>query len=128
MAESMTTTKQTHKSVRRYQYDWVSAAGGTVTQTLDHINGMLVAVQFIPDGAAAPTNLYDVVITDQSGEDVLQGEGANLLTATSAWLVPVLQNTIAGVGTALVPLDGPLSLAITNAGNTKEGIIILWVG
>ena len=49
---------------------------------LPKFSGRLLSLKTNP-GATAPTNAYDLVVDDDDGLDILQGVGANLLTATS---------------------------------------------
>lgn len=52
------------------------------TDLLTKVSGYLVGMAVNPD-ATGPTDLYDLVLTDADGIDLLQGVGANLLIATS---------------------------------------------
>jgi hypothetical protein len=76
-------------SVTKIALAWTSTAGGVVTFLLAAaVSGVLLAVEFIPDAVAAPTDLYDVTLTDEQGIDVLAGQGADLSTANKSIVCP----------------------------------------
>src|SRR4051812_13185741 len=79
-------------TVNRIVLAWVSdASGGAVSgiPTTFPVNGVLLAVEFVPDGGGtAPTNLYDVTLTDTAGVDVLGGQGANLANNANTVVCP----------------------------------------
>jgi len=105
----------------KYTLDWLSDAGGDVSgNNVDVIPGYVVQVGFNPDGGGtAPTASYDVVLTDPDGIDLLGGAGANL-SATAT--------TVVAVVTPLHYDGGALDLVVSNAGNAKGGLVLLWVG
>ncbi len=72
-----TVTHRATEHVRRMTFDIVAEADGDVpTMTLSRFDGYLLALKTVP-GSPPPTDHYDVVITDPSGHDLLQGVGAN---------------------------------------------------
>ena len=104
-------------------FEWVSDSGGDVVATTEHVSGTIERIVYNP-GITSPTANYDVALTDQDGVDVLNGTGENLsATVTSSTLSTVTD------GTTIVPFAtmGTLSLAITNAGNAKGGIIRIYL-
>lgn len=107
---------------------WTSTSGGTYSETIAiPAPGELVSVKFVP-GSPAPTDLYDVTITDAYGIDVLSGQGANLSTSTASEVcpgIPVKDGTTTSVGPR--PVWGNLTLSISNAGASKAGTIVLVV-
>jgi len=70
------------------------AADGSfpATALLAGISGKIVRLVVNP-GSPAPTDLYDLTLDDEDGFDVLQGLGANLLTATAEDKSVVLSGT-----------------------------------
>lgn len=88
--------------------------GGKVVGTLERI--------VVDPGATAPTNLYDVTITDEDLVDVLGGAGANLLTATT-------EEKALPIGTYFLrSLANTLVLKIANNSvNAGGGLIKLYV-
>lgn len=94
--------------------DWVSESTTEVgSYTIDGIGGTLEYAAFEPgDGGSAPTNLYDAVLTDDMGVDMLAGYGANLSSTTS---------TAITAGRFGIYIRSPLTMSITNAGAANGG-------
>jgi len=130
---SMTTTiHKQYGSVKRIILDWTSSTNGTggVTQDIRPISGQLRRVSFVPDsGATAPSNLYDVVLNDPDGIDVLAGLGANLASNANSSVCGGLACTDASGTTNYIPfaVEGVLTLSITNAGTSRGGQVVLYV-
>ena len=102
---------------------WTSDdATGAVSGTTKKIAGMLNKGVTDP-GAAAPTASYDIVITDTSGADVLADCVDDLVDRHTANTETVIFASTEGVMPGAV---GPLTIAITNAGNAKNGVIYLY--
>jgi hypothetical protein len=119
-AGTVTTTEiVTGVSLRKITFTWTSSAGGAADGiTTAVLTGEILRVVQIPDGGATqPTDLYDVVVTDSDGADVLHGLGANLSNATAT-------NKDSGLGSVT---NSKLTLAVTNAGNAKAGKTILYI-
>lgn len=98
---------------------WTSddTAGTATAVTANKYTGELI--RFITDpGDVAPTDNYDIVITDSDGYDVLHGAGLNRDTANTE------QVLAASLGCCF---DTVLTLAISNAGNAKTGKIFLYI-
>lgn len=118
--------------VRVYTYDWVSDVSGgnvnaSVQTNLTRISGEILKVVTIP-GSPAPTDNYDVVLTDEDGEDVLAGQGANRSSSTVQSFapgVPLKDGTTTSVGP--MPVHSKLTLGVTNAGNSKAGKVKVYV-
>ena len=114
--------------VKKVTLTWTSSAGGAADFTTKALNGVLLAVEFVPgSGGSQPTDDYDVHINDTQGLDVLRNLGVDLDNATSQFYVPAIMNGAAGAVGSLVPIEGPLTLAVTGAGNTKSGSIYLFI-
>ena len=122
-----TITLTSHKSfgaIRRLVVDWVAdAADASVPSlVLPVIEGTLLALETNP-GATAPTDNYDVAVTDGEGADRLHGAGANRDTATTE-LTPIVFT-----GTSLHPpvsVDEALTLAISgNLVNSALGRVVI---
>jgi len=126
MAGSITvTTTDLGRGVTKYSIAWVSGAGGDVSGNAFTVKtGELRQVKFVPDGGGtAPTDLYDVTVTDANGVDILGGTGANLSSTTAAIKIPVF-----GFQTDRLLLEtGDLTPTVAAAGNAKGGTIILYV-
>lgn len=123
-----TITLTSHKSfgtVRRLVVDWVAdAADGTVPSLLlPVIEGTLLALETNP-GATAPTDNYDVAVTDGEGVDRLHGAGANR-DAANTELTPIVFS-----GTALHPpvsVDEALTLVVSGSVvNSALGRVVIF--
>ncbi len=95
------------------------------TPLVTKFSGELIRMVTNP-GATAPTNLYDVVLTDADAIDVLYGAGANLLTATTEenWLAA--HSTAANKGylqNPVISVEDVLTWTITN--NSANSAIIV---
>lgn len=119
MAGTVTTTEVNHTSVKKITFAWTSSAGGAAdATTTDPYDGRLIAVTTDPDGSAAPDDNYDVAINDADGVDVLLGQGANRDTANTEHLLEANLGAVAG---------SKLTLAVTNAGSAKAGVVVVWL-
>ena len=70
--------------------------------------------------STAPSDNYDIVVNDEDGIDIAAGGLANRDTSNSE---QVLTGGDAKDGAAF---DGALSLVVSNAGNTKEGVLRMY--
>ena len=98
---------------------WTSDSGGAATVAIAAFRGYIR--RFVTDPAAAgdaPTDNYDITITDANGADVLAGTGADRDTANSESVTPA----------QAILVDGALSLVVANAGNAKSGTVVLYIG
>lgn len=124
--------------VRRIVIDWTSDdTTGAVTATTKKIVGQLIKVVTNP-GATAPTDNYDIVISDADGLDLLSSLAlgaavaptlANRDTADTEvvhlWALSVVTTGFPLTGTAPI-VCSTLSVAVTNAGNSKQGQIVIY--
>lgn len=103
---------------------WESSADGNVIVQTARFHGTLLRVVINP-ASDAPTDNYDLTITDEDGADILQALGANRDTANTEQLVPLIGN---GTTTAQpVSFANQLTFNITNAGDANNGEIVLYV-
>jgi hypothetical protein len=110
--------------VLAYRIAWTCDAAGRVTLSTQAIAGTITKLVTNP-GATAPTDNYDILLNDEDGADVLNAKGQNRDTANTEVVAPMI-----GDGTTtnqLVDVNGVLTLLITNAGNAKNGELILYV-
>lgn len=115
---SVTSTEITITSVKKVTFGWTSAADGTASGTTTAtFDGQIIGLVTDP-GATAPTDNYDIVINDADGVDVLLGAGANRDTANTEYVTGA---SLAGVA------GSKLTLSITNAGDSKVGVVILYI-
>lgn len=118
-AGTVTVTEERVGPVQKVRFDWTSSAAGAADlQTAHAYNGAIERLVTIPDGVAAPTNLYDVAVNDEDGTDVLMGAGADRATATTE---QVLASSLGVVA------NDKLYLHVTNAGNAKAGTVIVYI-
>jgi len=108
--------------------DTTGAVSGT---TANKISGRLVKAVTDP-GAAAPTANYDIVLTDSESVNVLTGCDDDLqnrhTTTTEETYFFVLDTDATPLAKAQHPaVCSVLTVAVTNAGNSKNGVIYLYV-
>lgn len=117
MAGTVTVEESGFCGIRKVKWTWTSDASGNADLiTGKSYFGEVLAMVTDP-GATAPTAAYDITITDVEGYDVMQGAGANRDTA----------NTETAVPTAKSVAFGTLTLNVSNAGNAKVGVVILYI-
>lgn len=113
----------------KHVFEWTSDGSGNATLASGvAISGAIARVVFIPSASAAPTNLYDLTLTDADGVDVLSGQGANLSdTAASSVCpgIPLKDGTT--TSTILVIVNSVLTLNVSNAGASKSGKVVVYV-
>lgn len=112
------------KSVTCFDFATTCTAGGKVLATTPRITGKIIQVVTNP-GATAPSDDYDITMTDSDGIDVLQGKGANRDTVNSESFCPLI-----GDGTTTVQpvfVDSNLTLMILAMGASKITTIRLTV-
>ena len=68
-------------------------------------------------GATAPTDNWDLTITDADSYDVLQGVGADRDTTNTETAEPATVSLV----------FGKLTLNVTNGGNTKDLVVTLFI-
>lgn len=118
MTGTVTVTETSLVNVHKIKWSWTSTAGGAASLITDRTYaGEVLAVLTDPDGSAAPTDNYDVTITDTEGYDVLQGAGADRDTANTETAVPAAKSIA----------FGQLTLNVSNAGNAKSGVVVLYI-
>lgn len=121
------------RGLKKILVDWVSdASAGNVVITTRKIVGELIKLVTDP-GATAPTDNYDVVITDEEGVDVLAacvttGRAADRDTANSEQVYFFVENLDASpLASSVHPVVcDALTITISNAGNSKVGQLILY--
>lgn len=121
-------------SIRRILIDFTTDDGtGSVAVTTQKISGELIKIVTDP-GATAPTDNWDVVLTDDEGvdlsvhmDDVAIAALIARDTSNSEETYLPLEDT-AGTGRVGVwpVVCSPLTVTVNNAGNSKTGQIILY--
>lgn len=125
-------------SIRKIIIDWTSDdTTGAVTATTAKISGRLLKVVTDPSGTAAPSVNYDIAITDEEGLSIfagLAGTGGtdknldNRHNANTEVIHLAPENSLTDPVPGLEPkVCDKLAVAVTSAGNSKQGqIIIYW--
>lgn len=118
--------------IKKLTVTWTSdSATGAVTGTTAKIVGRIIKGITVPSGSAAPTNLYDINITDEQSVDILAGCKVSLInrssTNTEEQYLLLLNNDTTALSMAVHPtVCDKLTVAVTNAGNSKQGTIYLY--
>lgn len=123
MAGTITTTHRQVGNIRKLAFACVADAADASfpTVVLPPIEGRLLAIETNP-GSTAPTDNYDIAITDGEGHDVLQGVGQNRDT-TNTERAPIVHT-----GTSIHPVvdEGDvLTMAITNNAVNSAGLTVI---
>jgi len=131
-AEGTVTVKRgtINDGIETITFSWIAnaASAATVPATSSDgewpkYKGGCVALVVTNPGSPAPTDNYDITITDPSGVDIMGGELANRDTANSEQVVPKI-NTSFGCRIT----EGPITLNITNNSvNSAEGVVIVYI-
>ena len=111
-------TEETFGTVQKVKFAWTDAAGSADGTTTKSYSGAVERLVTVPSGTAAPSADYDVVINDADGTDILMGAGADRHTSNTE------QVNASSLG---IVANDQLTLAITNAGGSKEGIVYLYI-
>lgn len=121
MAGTTTLSENIIGSVKKIEWDWLSDASGDADkESVEVYNGELLFAAYTPDAAGTqPSDLYDVVVNDADGVDILGGDGANKSNAA-----PVYQPDPASLG---VTAHSKLTLVVSNAGDSKGGKVALYL-
>ncbi len=100
---------------------WTSDGSGDASVTIPNYHGyLLLSAKTAPgeDGDLAtdlPTDLYDVVINDAYSEDIMNGNLADRsgTVAKAEYAIPA------------IPIISALTVVVSNAGDTKQGLVLL---
>lgn len=116
-------TEEMFGPVKKVKFAWTSGTGGDVgaaTKTSTNVfSGSIERLVTVPGTAGdQPTNLYDIVINDDDGNDVLMGAGANRSNAATEQVLASSLGCIA---------NDKLNLSITAAGDTKKGTVYVYI-
>lgn len=128
---SMTFAYHEMGAFRKVVATWTSDdTTGAVSGSTKPIRGRLVKAITNP-GSPAPTANYDIAITDDNSFDVLAGVQSSLANRHTSTTEEVYFLVLDAAGTPLAQSIHPvvcdaLTIAITNAGNSKQGTISLF--
>lgn len=118
---AMVQTQSVKGNLVKVVLDWLSdASAGNGTFVLSGtFSGKINCIMIGSDsGGTAPTNLYDLTITNALGADILAGGGANIAVPGT--------KVLAG-STLPALMDDTLTVNLSNAGNAKGGIIWMFI-
>jgi hypothetical protein len=121
MVSAVTVTEEVHgRGFRKVTFAWTAHTDGVVTKvaTSKVYTGKVEVLITDPDDSDAPTDNYDVTVTDDEGYDILAGAGANRDTANTETVLS------ASLGAVFESLIGPVVVA---AGVSKKGKITLLI-
>ena len=111
--------------MRLFQIAWTSGTGGDInlfTCVSDmNITGWIHEIETDPDGTAAPTASYDITLINSNGRDVAGGALVNR-SASAAEMVKPIVNSIWQKAIN----EGPLTVTIVAAGDTKKGELLIY--
>lgn len=118
-AGTVTVAEEGFGSVKKITWTWTSTAGGAADlATVGVYTGKIEALVTNPDGVAAPTDNYDLTITDADGTDVLSAAGLNRDTANTEIVLSASLGIVA---------NDKLTLNVTNAGSATSGVVHLYI-
>lgn len=119
MAGTVTVAEVKSKPIKQITWAWTCTAGGAADKaSTTSFYGKVIEMVTVPaGGGSAPTDNYDLTITDANSYDILQGAGANRDTANTERAAPAAVSVAFGV----------LTLNVSNAGNAKSGTVILYI-
>ncbi len=119
MAGIVAAIENTVQSVKQIHWAWTSSSGGAADDTTTAVfDGDIIGFGTVPSGSAAPTAAYDIAITDSNGLDVLFGQGIDRSATANEYVAGSLLGAVS---------ESKLTLAVTSAGDTKEGVVVLWI-
>ena len=106
-------------SISKITFDFTtsSSTGAADATTNEAYQGKVVLAEIIP-GSTAPSAAWDVAVTDGDSVDVLLGYGTDM----SATATTIIKEDYLGACAGDL-----LTLAVTNAGNSKTGKVILYI-
>jgi len=115
--------KDDDRKITRFDETWTSDGSGDATITLDDYRGYeIVAVQTVPGengdrSTDCPSPAYDVTCIDAYAFDWFYSEGID----RSATVAEVFCRQ------GRIPFPDSAILTIANAGDTKQGLVNIWV-
>jgi hypothetical protein len=113
--------EETFNVVKKISFEWTSDSSGDASGTTTNVyTGVIERLVTVPGtGGDQPTNEYDIEITDEDGVDVLVGAGADLSDTDTE------QRALATTVGAMA--NDKLQLTVENAGDTKKGVVHLYI-
>jgi len=111
------------EDVLRWDINWLCTDLGVVSQELSgadlgKVLGWYIFMAKVDPGSTTPTAAWDWTLKDADGIDIMAGLGTDMSATASVMLFPKPDGT--NFRDSLV--DGPLTFAITAAGDAKIGV------
>jgi hypothetical protein len=122
-AGTVTATEERLANVHKITFAWTAGTGadeGTASGVTTYpYNGVLLRAVTVPGGAPnAPTDDYDITITDADGIDIANGQLLNRDEANTEWRTASMGSVVGDV----------LTCNVTAAGAAKTGTCIIYIG
>ena len=113
----------TATKMRMVTFAWTSTSGGAFSiTTSEQFSGWVCSLETIP-GGTTPSDLYDLVLNNDNGTDLMGGAGADRSATTKEIVLP-----LNGGSPVVVPICGTkLTLVGSNAGNAKTGTAYVYI-
>ncbi len=113
--------------IRKVIATWTSDGAQLASGTTKKLGGFLIKGQTNP-GAVAPSDNYNVIVTDDDGVNVLGNSHDDLLARDTANTEEVYFNIQASAtNTAAYPaFNSPLTISVSAAGAAKDGVVTLF--
>ena len=126
MAGTVITTEQEWTSMKKVKFEWTSSSTGAATDTTDvSYSGLVYKVIIAPGSSdSTPSPNYDVAINDDDGYDLLDGLGTDSSTGTT---VHYGTSTGGDSKTPLTAVSSKLNLAVSDAGDSNTGEVIVYI-
>lgn len=124
---TITYSEGNNTPIRTVTWTWTCDASGNASGTdTKSITG--TALRFVTKPTDGPTDNYDIVVNDAQGVDIARGALANRDTTNAEEALPAAEVTINAhtYATFGTQFDGPLSMSVSNAGNAKSGVLIMY--
>ena len=122
---SMTFAYHDLGAIRKIIATWTSDdAAGTASGTTEKIVGTLIKGITDPSGTAAPTDNYDIALTDEQSFNVLTGAADDLADRDTANTEEVYFDQADHERFPVVA--DKITIAVTAAGNSKQGVLTLY--
>jgi hypothetical protein len=115
---SVTETFNRSGAIAKIQWTVTTHTDGTASLASSYSYFGAVGSCVTNPGATAPTDNWDLTITDSEGHDVLQGAGADRDTTNTETCGPTVTPSL---------VFGKLTANITNGGSTKDLVVTLYV-
>ena len=123
MAASVAATEYRAEHPLKIKYKWTSDANGNASgATAHHYSGRLIGFTTLSSGTDVATANYDVELLDDHGIDLLFGNAHNRAQSVPEHISRELVNAMGEVH------QSKLTLAVTNAGDSKVGYAFAFIG